>query len=125
MLLLQELSLRGEFHTIPETLAVRRYNDQRTTLPRLLPWLGGEGARIRFPHLRHARDYFCLVRGTDLLSPGQRLRLEVALAAYFLGPWQWRGYAWDVLRGSRILGTERPADRPGEPLPTRTASPWR
>lgn len=131
MLLLQELSLLGAFHTLPETLAHRRYNDERTTVPELLPWLGRRGGRIRLPHLRHVLDYLRLVRETDLLEGWEQRRVEAALLRYFLSPRRWRGYAWDLLKGAWILGGTRSAtgelrrapdpSRPDAARPTQAA----
>jgi glycosyltransferase involved in cell wall biosynthesis len=96
-LLLQELSLTGKFLTIPETLAVRVYNDVRVTAPRMIRWLDPQGT-IGFPHFRRAKEYFRVGLTFGDMRPVDRFLTGAALVGYHLHPREVKGLLWDLTK---------------------------
>ena len=98
-LLMQELSLVGAFFTIPEMLASRHYNAERSTAASLIRWLDSSRSKVGFPHFRVAGDYYRVASRSPHLDRGQRWRVYGEIAKYFSMPDRMRGYVWDLTKG--------------------------
>lgn len=99
-LLMEELACVGGFETIPEVLAVRRYNDERVTAQRLLKWLD-PNATNRFPHFRRFREHVSIGLQSAPHSSLDYAKTWGALAVYGLRPQELKGFAWDLRQALR------------------------
>ena len=105
-LLMQELSLTGKFVTIPEVLAVRVYNDVRTTAHGMIRWLDPAG-NIRFPHFRKAKEYFRVGLTFGEMGVTDRVLTAATLLVFHLHPREIKGFAWDIAKAWRPERTTR------------------